>query len=337
MVLGNRDDVKISTTCAQLVLWAIHGRKKAKKGAVEMEELFSAREVRHLLYRLRLGPRGFTQVLESVATRRQPRQPRLIPYYEQYRGYADRREGLLRFLEEVDEERDEILGSALSLARRYLHRDARIRAEIEIVLGGGADACGINRIDPRPILIDLDQFVGQRDELIKTMSHELHHKADLWSSEIRREVYWILEEGPREILHLYTLFSELVGEGMAMLLAYPSRFTRLHDAQASSMPGFYTEVEHAILESFMGMDEKKFAALYSKLYDQAGPLYMVGYDMAKTTEDHLGRDALVDSSRGIASFFEAYRKACRVAGQRPGFNQAVFKHTRYLSHYLQQL
>ncbi len=337
MASGNSDKVCISTSGARLILEAIGRPRRIGLSAAEKEALFRAKEVRHLVYRLGLGSKGFGDVLEAVARGRKPRQAWLVPYFQQYQDYSRRAGKLLGFLGQMEKEKENVLGSALTLARRYLDDDAYIEAEVELVLGGGADACGINRIDPRPILIDLAQFTGNVDEMTRIMAHELHHKADSWSSETRREVYWILEQGPREILQLYTLASELIGEGIAVFLTFPSRFSRLYQEQAGRMPDLYREVESGILKASMGMHQRSFDTLYSKLYNQAGPLYMVGCDMAKTIEDELGHDHLVSCSAGVASFFEAYRESCRSAGRQHHFSETVYKQARYLSHYLQQL
>ena len=90
-----------------------------------------------------------------------------------------------------------MLGSALTLARQNPHWDARIHAEIELVEQMRAGACGINRLDPRSMLIGLDQLVSHGDELTRIMAHEPNHRADLLWNETSEEVSWILEEGSR--------------------------------------------------------------------------------------------------------------------------------------------
>lgn len=288
--------------------------------------LLECRGYRYMLFHSNLSRRELVETLESLSYGSKPAVETSKWFRKQLSDYVDRLDDISTFLDELESRKDEIVSEAYGKARRYLPESTRIEADIHLVIGG-ADAYGVNLLDTRAIVMDVGQFLSHLDEIVAMMAHEIHHKAENRS----REIYWRLrKDGPKDLGRVYSVISELIGEGVASLATFPSGFAHKYSALEARINEEYEKVEDGIQRVCQDITDERAEDIFKALYANAGPLYMVGCDMAKRIEDAFGRRELIATIQEPMLFFNTYRNAVGRSGEGYTFSRDTMKIIRKL-------
>ncbi|MFC1627764.1 DUF5700 domain-containing putative Zn-dependent protease [Gemmatimonadota bacterium] len=237
----------------------------------------------------------------------------------------DRLREKLQALKEADPRK-----AAISLARRYLPRDADITNEFYIVLFGGSNAFSVGDVNgydllQMPLTTDGDLNIP---DILRTFAHELHHTG--FSNAASIGMRYIENTSRFEMVGL------LAAEGMATWLIsrpldhleeYRSApdenargVARDWDRLLSQLPEIYRRAESDIRRNLAGeLDQDELIAYWLTGYQ--GPAYTLGSDMTALIEKHLGHRVLRTIPDDYRFFLEMYNRAARKALKR---GEAVF-------------
>lgn len=214
------------------------------------------------------------------------------------------------------------LSSALARARAYLPEDATIRATIYPVIKPRTNSF-VFEIDSDPaIFLHLDPEISAA-KLENTLAHELHHigfGGNCPTPAAEREI----EALPAEVSWAVQRLGAF-GEGFAMLAAAGGPSVHPHavsdaderarwDRDMAAFDRDFRRVQEFLEGSLDGslVGEERDAAFRS-FYGEQGPWYTVGWKMAVTIEQQLGRDALLGAFCDTRELLPAYNRAARQA------------------------
>jgi hypothetical protein len=170
------------------------------------------------------------------------------------------------------------------------------------------------------LFLSLDPEKTQ-ERFLNTLAHELHHIGTAQACEptLKNEIFPALPAAVRTVVEWITPF----GEGIAMLAAAGGPAIHPHTASDADtrdrwdrslarfgsdlkeIERFYLDVLDGILETEDAIRERGFSFFGT---DQ-GPWYTVGWRMAATIEQTLGRDALVESLCDPRRLLSQYNRA----------------------------
>ncbi len=281
-----------------------------------MLRLLGTKGYRYMMFHNNFSRQDLMGIIGSLSEGHEPADQRIKWLYKELSSYVNRLDEVSAFLKGVESKQNEIVSEACEKAKRYLPESAEIEADIYLVIGGD-DAYGANLIDTRAIVMNVGLFASKLQEMIAILAHELHHKADNQSL----EVYWRFQrKGPKDLARLYSIVSELIGEGVATLVTFPLGLASKYFATKENIDREYNKVESGIQQMSLDITDERANEIFENLYANAGPLYMVGCDMAKKIEEILGRDTLVAAIQEPLQFFQAYNESVIKSGEGYGFS-----------------
>ena len=212
---------------------------------------------------------------------------------------------------------------------RYLPTAAPLTVTVYGVVGGASDGFVLDD-DPEPaFFVALDRSKGDVDGVKQNMAHELYHVA-------QRAARARVPDLAARVFDKATapaptrLLTVLLEEGTANYVVDPTR-------RAGSGPYFDMWRERYLrngslekiasnfalfdtLSSQLRSRARSWEQTYQEGFSGEGPLYFVGYEMAKALDRRRGPHSIVDAfSRHPAAFFQAYIAVAR-AERLPSFS-----------------
>lgn len=298
-------DIRLFSDPARQMINVLRNIKAGQLWKKRALDLLESKGYRYMMFSGNFSRKDVVATLESLTEGKELVNERLGWFPRQMLGYLSRLEDASAFLDELESKKDRSMSHAAEKAEKYLPESAEIEADIYLVLGG-SDAYGVNLLDTRAVVVNVGSYLSQMNELTAVLAHELHHKAENRS----REIYWRLHRnGPKNLKRVYSIVDELIGEGIATLVTFPYYFAYKYSSIREKIDDEYKKVEDGIIESYQDITEERREQIFSSLYNHAGPLYMVGCDMAKKIEDNQGLEDLVRSYQEPLLFFQTYENA----------------------------
>ena len=270
----------------------------------DLKKILYSRAYRYMLFTNSLSTNDLIEILDNLSRGSEPKEDRLKWIYNEFKNCMENIDKYYSFVNSIELRKAEIIGSAYSRAMKYLSENTEIDVKVYIVIGG-SDAYGVNLLDTKAIIMNSTHFLDNIDKFIAILAHEIHHKA-LWRS---REIYWRLEKRGLIILkYIYDIMSEIVGEGVASIVASPYIMMEKYNLLKNNINREYAAVEEGIINIYEKFSEKRAREIFDKLYTNVGPIYMVGIDMALKIEKYLGRKDLIETLEDPTSytFFKKY-------------------------------
>jgi len=305
-----RFNVRLIVGPAREMLGVLRSIKEGLPWKERALRLLVDKSYRYMMFSNDFSRPDLMEIMESLSDGKELGDQRLRWLHKELLGYLNRLDDISAFLDELESKKNEIVSEACEKAREYLPKSARIEADIYLVIGG-SDAYGVNLLDTGAIVMNVGLFVSHMEEMITMMAHELHHKAENRS----REIYWRFHRsGPKNLGRVYEIVSELIGEGIATLVTFPFGLAHKYFVIKEKISDEYKKVEDGIQEVYQNTTDERAKEIFTSLYAHAGPLYMVGCDMAKKIEDTLGKEELIAVAQEPLLFFQTYRKAVNKSG-----------------------
>jgi len=314
-------NVKLIVDPAREMLGVLHSIKQGLPWKERALRLLVDKSYRYMLFSNNFSRQDLMEILESLSSGNEPVDQRLRWLHKELLGYLNRLDDISIFLDELENKKNEIVSEASEKARKCLPKLARIEADIYLVIGG-SDAYGVNLLDTGAIVMNVGLFVSHMEEMITMMAHELHHKAENRS----REIYWRFHRsGPKNLGRVYEIVSELIGEGIATLVTFPLGLAHKYFVIKEKISEEYKKVEDGIQQVYQNTTDERAKEIFETLYAHAGPLYMVGCDMAKKIENTLGKEELIAAAQEPLLFFQTYKKAVNKSGEGYEFSINTMK------------
>lgn len=312
-------DIKLSLDPAREMLKVMRSINKGLPWKEKALGLLSDKGYRYMMFAKNYSKRDLMEIMESLSKMEVPADQRLVWLYKELIKCNNRLDDISTYLDELEKRKTEIVSKASEKAGKYLLDMDDIEADIYLVIGS-LDAYGVNLLDTRAIVIDVVEFISEVDELVAMMAHELHHKA----GNRGREIYWRLHRnGPKDLERAYSIVSELIGEGLATLVTFPYGLFRKYSAVKPKIDDEYEKVEEGIKQMCQNITDERADEIFGSLYNNAGPLYMVGCDMAMKVEKTFGREKLVTAAQEPLQFFQAYKEAVTKTGEGYEFSAST--------------
>lgn len=273
----------------------------------------------YMMFAKNYSSQDLIEIMRSLSKRHEPSDQRLRWLYKELLGCMDRLDDFLTFLNELEKRKAKIVSKAVEKARNYLPESAIIQADIYVVVGG-SDAYGVNLLDNRAIVMDVVEYISEIEELVAMLAHELHHKAQNRSRKIASRFHI---NGPKNLERAYSIVSELIGEGVATLVTFPHGLAHKYFNVEPKIGDEYKKVDEGIQQICRDLTEERANAIFEALYNNAGPIYMVGCNMARKIEETLGREKLIAAAQEPLPFFQVYRKAATKSGEGYEFSAST--------------
>ncbi|RLE81606.1 MAG: hypothetical protein DRJ52_03830 [Thermoprotei archaeon] len=304
--------LSLDTTPAKKMLGVLEILKKGGDWVKILEKVLKLRAYRYMLFSHNLSTLDLIKVLKKLYIGEKP-EKRLKHLYEEFLEYLNNIDAYYDFIETVELEKNKVLSEACRRATTYLPEETEVVAKAYLVLGG-SNAYGVNLIDTTAIVMNIACFLNDINQLSAILGHELHHKA---IGQYYREVYWRLSRsGSLDLRNVYRIVSEIVGEGVASLVASPYAALRKYTQLRENIQKEYRKVEEGIIRAYEGSSQEA-EEIFNKLYRNMGSIYMVGVDMSLQVENTLGKNKLVESLKDLSTFtfFSNYMKAVDLKGE----------------------
>jgi len=312
-------DIKLSIEPAREMLKVMCSIKKGLPWKEKAIGLLSDKGYRYMMFVKNYSRRDLMKILESLSKMEEPTDQRLVWLYGELIDCHNRLDDISTYIDELEKREAEIVSKASEKVGKYLPEKDGIEADIYLVIGG-SDAYGVNLLDTRAIVIDIVEFISEIDELVAMMAHELHHKAGNRSREISRRLH---RNGPKDLERAHSIVSELIGEGIATLVMFPYGLFRKYSTVKPQIDVDYEKVEEGINQISQNIIDERADEIFSSLYNNAGPIYMVGCDMAMKIEETFGREKLIDTVQEPLRFFQTFREAVTKLGEGYEFSSST--------------
>ncbi|MCP4202031.1 MAG: hypothetical protein GY769_08865 [bacterium] len=216
------------------------------------------------------------------------------------------------------------LSSPIAKAMAYLPEGSTIRAKVYPVIKPMTNSFVFEITTDPAIFMYLDPEVTP-DKLANTLAHEFHHigfGGNCPSEATKREIDALPDETAWIAWRLRAF-----GEGFAMLAAAggpkvhphevsPEEERNRWDDDMSRFEEDLRKVEAFVAGSVDGSlaDEEK-QKIFRSFYGEQGPWYTVGWKMAVTIEEQLGRQALLDAFCDPRELLATYNRAAAKQNQ----------------------
>ncbi|RLE58923.1 MAG: hypothetical protein DRJ32_05540 [Thermoprotei archaeon] len=306
----DRCQVEVDVSPLENMLKIINYLKKRERIKFsQLKELLNSRAYRYMLFTHFLSTSDIVKVFSYLQKGSQPREEKLKWLYNEFKNCIKNIDKYYKFAETLKSGKAEVIEQACNRVMGYLPGSAEIEAKVYVLIGG-SDAYGVNLLDTSAIIMNSTHFLNNIDKFTAVLAHELHHKA-LWRS---REVYWRLDRiGLPRIKYVYDIISEVIGEGVASIVAAPYVMFEKYNLIKDNIRREYEAVEEGIINIYENFSEEKAERIFSQLYSNIGPIYMVGIDMALKIEKHQGRESLIESLDDPTAyiFFEKYMEVAK--------------------------
>ena len=309
--------LSLDTAPAKKMLRVLELLEKGGEWTKALKNILNTKPYRYMLFTHDLTTSDIFEVMKALSEGRKI-EGRLFHIYNEYKKCLEHKQEYYNLIEEIEENKNEILRDACRRATEYLPDNTEVEAKIYFIIGG-SDAYGVNLIDTLAVVMNLSHFLGNLNKLSAVLAHELHHKA---LGHYTREIYWRLtRKGLINIRNVYEILLEVMGEGVASLVSSPYLVYEKYIALKENIKEDYRKVETGIIEAYAGKET------FSKLYSGIDPIYTVGLDMSIAIETTLGKNKLVETLKDPTtfSFFYNYMRAVDLSGEGYYFSSKTIK------------
>ena len=299
--------LSLDTTPAKKMLRVLELVEKGREWDKALKNVLNTKPYRYMLFAHDLSTGDIFKVMKALSEGKEV-EGKLSSIYNEYKKCLENKEEYYSLVKKIDENKNEILREACRRASEYLPKNTEVEAKIYFVVGG-SDAYGVNLIDTLAVVMNITHFLGNLNKLSAVLAHELHHKA---LGHYGREIYWRLtRKGLINMRNVYEILLEVMGEGIASLVASPYLAFEKYLALKESIKEEYRKVETGIIKAYAGKN------VLNELYPNIGPVYTVGLDMSLKIETTLGKQKLVETLNDPTtfSFFCNYMRAVDLSGE----------------------